>query len=74
MTKRTKRAAKLLPLDRREVMRDAHRRFKDCQRLRLDFTFADCLSSSWTAARMRRAGTHRSWDNRRVETGEGARH
>lgn len=39
--------------DRSAIMRDAHKRFKDGKRLRLGWTFAQCLATAWAAAKMR---------------------
>ncbi len=39
--------------DRRAIMRDAHKRFRDGRRLGIDWTFARCLWTAWQAARMR---------------------
>lgn len=41
--------------DRAAIMRDAHKRFRDGKRLGLGWTFGQCLSTAWAAARMRRA-------------------
>jgi len=42
-------------LDRSAVMRDAWKRFRDGKRLGLGWTFGQCLSTAWAAARERRA-------------------
>ena len=39
--------------NRAAIMRDAHKRFRDGQRLGLGWTFARCLSTAWEAARQR---------------------
>ncbi len=39
--------------DRRVIMRDAHKRFRDGRRLGIDWTFAHCLQTAWRAARIR---------------------
>lgn len=41
-------------IDKGAVMRDAHRRYRNSLRIGLDFTFAQCLSTAWAAAKMRR--------------------
>jgi hypothetical protein len=45
--------------DKRAIMKDAHKRFRDGRRLGLGWTFGQCLATAWAAAKMRRAGTHR---------------
>ena len=40
--------------DRAGIMRDAHKRYRDGQRLGLGWTFGQCLSTAWQAARQRR--------------------
>ncbi len=40
--------------DRAAVMRDAHKRYRDGQRLGLGWSFGRCLSTAWAAAKMRR--------------------
>ncbi|QGM99961.1 hypothetical protein [Methylocystis parvus] len=40
--------------DRAAVMWDAHKRYRDGQRLGLDWSFGRCLSTAWKAAKMRR--------------------
>ena len=40
--------------DRRAIMRDAHKRFRDGRRLGLAWPFAQCLRTAWQAARIRR--------------------
>jgi len=42
--------------DRAAVMRDAHKRFRDGRRLGLGWSWSQCLSTAWAAARMRRDG------------------
>ena len=39
--------------DRRAIMRDAHKRFRDGRLLDLGWTFAQCLRTAWAAARIR---------------------
>gem|GEM_PF-4979817 len=39
--------------DRRAIMRDAHKRYRDGRRLGIDWTFARCLQTAWRAARIR---------------------
>ena len=39
--------------DRRAIMRDAHKRFRDGRRLGIDWTFGHCLQTAWRAARIR---------------------
>ncbi len=41
--------------DRREIMRDPWKRFRDGQRLGLGWTFGRCWSTAWAAAKIRRA-------------------
>jgi hypothetical protein len=41
-------------LDRRAVMVDAWRRYRDGQRLGLGWSFGRCLSTAWAAAKIRR--------------------
>jgi hypothetical protein len=48
-----------MSFDKRAIMRDAHKRFRDGRRLNLGWSFAQCLRTAWAAAKMRRAGTHR---------------
>ncbi|MGJ0507631.1 MAG: hypothetical protein ACR652_10960 [Methylocystis sp.] len=40
--------------DRAAIFRDAHKRFRDGQRLGLGWTFGRCLSTAWAAAKIRR--------------------
>ena len=40
--------------DRAAVMRDAWKRFRDGERLGLGWSFGQCLSTAWQAARQRR--------------------
>lgn len=40
--------------DRRAVMRNAHKRYRDGQLLALNWTFAQCLRTAWAAAKIRR--------------------
>ena len=40
--------------DRAAIMRDAHKRFRDGKRLGLGWTFGQCLSTAWRAAKERR--------------------
>lgn len=42
-------------IDRRAVMLDAHRRYRDGVRLKLGWTFAQCLTTAWAAAKIRAA-------------------
>jgi hypothetical protein len=44
----------LMTYDRAAIMRDAHKRFRDGKRLGLGWTFGQCLSTAWRAARERR--------------------
>jgi hypothetical protein len=46
--------------DRAAIMRDAHKRMRDGRRLRLGWSFAQCLATAWAAARMQRAGLARA--------------
>lgn len=39
--------------DRRAIMRDAWDRYRDGVRLRLGWSFAQCLSTAWKAAKIR---------------------
>jgi len=41
-------------IDKGAVLRDAHKRFRDGRRLGLDWTFSQCLSTAWAAAKIRR--------------------
>ncbi|MGJ0509971.1 MAG: hypothetical protein ACR652_23155 [Methylocystis sp.] len=41
--------------DRRAIMLDAHRRFRDGQRLGLGWTFSQCLTTAWAAAKIRKS-------------------
>ncbi len=41
------------------LMRDAHKRFRDGKRLNLEWTFEQCLSTAWRAAKDRRKATAR---------------
>jgi hypothetical protein len=43
--------------DRRGIMKDAHKRFRDGKRLRLGWTFGQCLTTAWAAAKIRRAAS-----------------
>ena len=40
--------------DRAAIMRDAHRRYRDGVRLKLGWSFAQCLRTAWTAAKLRK--------------------
>jgi hypothetical protein len=40
--------------DRRAIMKNAHKRFRDGRRLGIDWPFAQCLRTAWQAARIRR--------------------
>lgn len=40
--------------DRRAVMKDAHKRYRAGLRLNCGWTWAQCLSLAWCAAKMRR--------------------
>ena len=40
--------------DRRAIMRNAHKRFRDGLLLDLGWTFAQCLRTAWRAARIRK--------------------
>jgi hypothetical protein len=40
--------------DRTAIMRGAHKRFRDGKRLGLDWTFGQCPSTGWAAAKERR--------------------
>jgi hypothetical protein len=40
--------------DRAAIMRAAHRRYRAGKRLGLGWTFGQCLSTAWAAAKMRR--------------------
>lgn len=42
------------PFDKRAIMRDAWKRYRDGQRLNLGWTFGHCLSTAWAAAKLRR--------------------
>lgn len=50
-----------MKLDRSAVMRDAHRRYRDGQRLGLDWTFSRCLTVAWTAHRLRQISPRRHY-------------
>jgi hypothetical protein len=39
---------------RANIMRDAHRRYRQGLRLCMGWTFAQCLSTAWAAAKQRR--------------------
>ena len=39
--------------DRAAIMRDAHKRFRDGKRLGLGWTFGQCMSTAWAAAKDR---------------------
>lgn len=41
--------------DRAAVMKDAHKRYRDGKRLGLGWTFSQCLSTAWAAAKIMRA-------------------
>jgi hypothetical protein len=41
--------------DRAAIMGDAHKRFRDSKRLGLGWTFGQCLSTAWAAAKARAA-------------------
>jgi hypothetical protein len=41
--------------DRAAIMRDAWGRYRDGKRLSLGWTFGQCLTTAWAAAKMRRA-------------------
>lgn len=38
---------------RKWIMLDAHRRFRECKKLGLAFTFAECLRTAWAAEKIR---------------------
>lgn len=40
--------------DRSAIMRDAWKRYRDGQRLGLGWSFGQCLSTAWAAAKIRR--------------------
>ena len=40
--------------DRAAIFRDAHKRFRDGRRLGLGWSFSQCLSTAWAAAKQRR--------------------
>jgi hypothetical protein len=40
--------------DKAAIMRDAHRRYRDGRRLALGWSFSQCLSTAWAAAKIRR--------------------
>lgn len=44
-------------LDRAALMRDAHKRYREGQRLRLGWTFAQCLATAQAAAKIQRNET-----------------
>lgn len=44
-----------LKYDRKAVMRDAHRQWRQSQRLGLGWTWGKCISRAWEAARGREA-------------------
>jgi hypothetical protein len=46
--------AEAVTYDRAAIMRDAHKRFRDGKRLGLGWTFSQCLSTAWSAAKARR--------------------
>jgi hypothetical protein len=48
-------------IDKAAVMRDAHKRFRDGRRLGLGWTFGQCLSTAWAAAKIRRI-----WEDQRA--------
>jgi hypothetical protein len=39
--------------DRAAILRDAHKRFRDGKRLALGFSFSQCLTTAWAAARIK---------------------
>ena len=41
-------------LDRRAIMRDAHRQWRNSQRLGLGWSWSNCMSLAWEAAKGRR--------------------
>ena len=51
--------------DRAAIMRDAHKRFRDGKRLGLGWTFGQCLSTAWRAAKARRKASMRHCTRRR---------
>ena len=57
-------------IDRRAVMRDAHLRYRQGLRLNLGWTFAQCLRTAWTAAKIRQghAAAYHSADRRKRAT------
>jgi hypothetical protein len=57
-------------LDRAAVMRDAHLRYRQGLRLALGWTFAQCLSTAWAAAKIRQGHTkaYHFADRRRTHT------
>lgn len=41
----------MMKLDRSAIMRDAHLRFRQGKRLNLGWSFSQCLSTAWAAAK-----------------------
>ncbi|WP_144259545.1 hypothetical protein [Methylocystis sp. ATCC 49242] len=41
--------------DRAAILRDAHKRYRDGKRLGLGWSWSQCLSTAWAAAKQRRA-------------------
>jgi hypothetical protein len=50
--------------DKTQVMRDAHKRFQEGKELRLGWSFGQCLSTAWQAAKLRR-----TFEGQRVGSG-----
>ncbi len=46
--------------DRAEIMRNAHKRFRDGKRLGLGWTFGQSLATGWAAARAKRRSASRT--------------
>ncbi len=57
--------------DRRAIMRNAHKRFRDGRRLALDWTFAQCLRTAWAAARIQRRRIALNMLNAAMQRGPG---
>ena len=43
-----------MKLSKREVMHDAHVRFRQGKRLNMGWTFSQCLRTAWAAAKIKR--------------------
>lgn len=57
-------------MDKSAVMRDAHKRYRQGKRLNMGWSWSQCLSTAWAAARIRRqqVAAYHSADRRKLAT------